>query len=239
MAARRRAATGPHGSEFVSPSRNINCEIDWRRVGLPPHVDCETLTPPRSVTLSASGTVTACNGVRCVGNPAEGARVLPYLTSVRVGPFLCTSRLDGVACSARTRAFLIARSGIARYGVLPDTTTAVAADPAAHPLLRAVAGFGWLVAVDRAGQHAEIALACGTVGGHRLPAGRVWTIALSRVRSFALETDPADMAAGSVVAVSRQRWVSEVRVNGWNGYLDLGGAHALVSDGPGERACTG
>lgn len=238
-AARRSATIGPHGGEFVSPTRNVSCEIDWHRVGLPPRVDCQTLAPPRSVRLSASGAVAVCTGARCVGNPAENAEVLPYLTSLRVGPFLCASRLDGVACSARTSAFLIARAGITRYGVLPDTTTAVATDPAAHPVLHAVTGYGWLLAVDRAGQHAEIALACGTAGGHRLPAGRVWTIALSAVRSFALETDPANMAAGSVLAVSRQRWVREVRVNGWNGYLDLGGAHALVSDGPGEAPCAG
>ncbi|HTW99737.1 MAG TPA: hypothetical protein VMD59_13220 [Acidimicrobiales bacterium] len=233
------AAITAHGEEFLSPSRNISCEIDWHIATLPSVAYCQTLSPPRSVTLSPSGGIKTCSGMRCIGNPAENAEVLPYLTSTSAGPFLCTSRIDGVACSAAGLAFLIARSGIVTYSVLAHTTTAIYTDSTSHRTLALVSGYGWLLAIDRAGRQAEIELECGSAGPHLLPRGRLWTIELSAVKSFELETNPADMAAGSVVDVSRPRWVSEVRVNGWNGYLELDASDSFLTDGPGPKACAG
>lgn len=227
-----------HGGEFLSPSRNISCEIDWHVTGLPSTAYCQTVAPPRSVTISPLGSVKTCSGVRCIGNPADNAEVLGYLTSTSVGAFVCTSRIDGVACGAAGRAFLIARSGITSYTVLPHTTTALYTDPASHPTLSVGKGYGWLLGVDRAGGQAEVQLECGSAGPRRLPPGRLWTIKLSAVKLFELETKPDDMAAGSVVEISRQRWVDAVRIDGWDGYVDLGGPKSFVTDGPGSQGCS-
>ncbi|MGH9110281.1 MAG: hypothetical protein ACRDY3_12605 [Acidimicrobiales bacterium] len=227
------------GGEFLSPSHNISCEIDWQVAHVPSTAYCQSIQPPRSVTLSLSGTAKTCSGEGCIGNPSESAKVLPYLTSTSAGPFLCTSRVDGVACSAAGRAFLIARSGVTRYRVLPHTTTALYADHRSNPLPAGATGFGWLLAIDRAGRQADVELHCGRAGSRALPANKVWAVKLLAVRSFELETNPADLAAGSVTEVSRARWVSEARVDGWNGYLKLGGSHSFLSDGPGPNACLG
>jgi hypothetical protein len=114
-----------HGGEYLSPSRNISCELDWQVRGLQPTAYCQTMVPPRSVSLSAAGVVKKCAGTSCVGNPAENARPLPYMTSAAAGPFLCASRIDGFACSAAGTAFLIAKAGIVTYPVLPHTTMAL------------------------------------------------------------------------------------------------------------------
>jgi hypothetical protein len=65
-------------AEFLSPSGNASCEIDWNRAGLT-EVYCQTLSPPRSVTMSANGTFTTCSGVSCLGNPADNAPTLAYV----------------------------------------------------------------------------------------------------------------------------------------------------------------
>jgi hypothetical protein len=229
--------TASPGEEFFSPSKNISCELDWHYAGLPAAAYCQTFTPLQSVKISPAGKLTKCSGVGCVGNPAVNTQVLPYLTSIAAGPFLCTSRVDGVACSAAGRAFLISRSGIASYDVLPRTTMAVYADPASHPTLSVAKGYGWLVALDRSGQDAELLVACGYGSTGKLPADRLWTVDLSGIKSFEVETNPADTVAGSVVNVSRANWVGTVRVNGWDGSLYLGRKNSLVTDGPGSSSC--
>ena len=235
----RRPATiaASPGQEFFSPSKNISCELDWHYAGLPAAAGCQTFTPLQSVRISPVGKIMRCSGVGCVGNPALNTAVLPYLTSIAIGPFLCTSRVDGVACSAAGRAFLISRSGIVSYNVLPHTTMALYTNPASHPPLSEAKGYGWLVALDRSGQDAELLVACGYGPTGKLPADRLWTVELSAVKSFEVETKPADTVAGSVVNVSRTSWVGTVHVNGWDGYLYLGGKTSLVTDGPGSSVC--
>ena len=229
--------TASPGEEFFSPSKNISCELDWHYAGLPAAAYCQTFTPLQSVKISPAGKMTKCSGVGCVGNPAVNTQVLPYLTSIAAGPFLCTSRVDGVACSAAGRAFLISRSGITSYNVLPHTTMAIYPDPANHPTLSVAKGYGWLVALDRSGQDAELLVACGYGSTGKLPADRLWTVDLAAIKSFEVETKPADMVAGSVVNVSRANWVGTVRVHGWDGYLYLGRQNSLVTDGPGSSVC--
>jgi hypothetical protein len=108
------AATGaPSQRFFLSPSRNISCELDAGKA-LGTHAYCQTFAPARSVTLSANGAMKTCAGVRCLGNPPEHAEPLAYGRSVVLGPFRCTSLRTGMRCvvSKTARGFLISRSRI-------------------------------------------------------------------------------------------------------------------------------
>jgi hypothetical protein len=101
----------PNGGEFLSPSGNISCEIDNGYVGLH-QVYCQTFSPPRSVTMFASGMLKKCSGDKCLGNPADGTPTLAYGTWTESGPFRCLSATDGVTCTTSGRGFRISRSGI-------------------------------------------------------------------------------------------------------------------------------
>lgn len=222
---------------FLAPSRAISCQIDWEVRGLPPLARCQSSTPPESVEISPSGTTKRCSGARCLGSPVTNAPVLAYGTSLRAGPFVCTSRVDGIACGASDRAFLISGAHLAVYPVLPHTTMAVYSSPLRHPTLGSGRAYGWLVALDRAGHFGEVEVLCGEQDGERLLPHRLWTVDLAKVRWFEVDTDPADEAAGSVVSVPRSRWVALARVDGWAGYLVLGGSSSYLSDGPGDFGC--
>jgi hypothetical protein len=228
-----------HGSVFVSPTGNIGCEVDWPFAHLGAATLCQTLAPPQSVTIAAGGAIEKCAGVACVGHPAKNTPVLPYMASTTSGPFVCASRFDGVACSANGHAFLISRSGIEAYAVLPHTTMAIDMGSSSYPELSVAKGFGWVVSVDRLGHNAEVFVECGRGSTGNLPHDRVWTVDLSAVNSFEVETNLADPAAGSIVEVPRNKWVSSVRVNGWDGDVSLGGKDSFVSNGPGSVACPG
>jgi Family of unknown function (DUF6636) len=69
------------------------------------------------VTLNANGTMRVCRGLGCVGNGPSNAFTLRYGRSVRVGPFRCTSRIDGMRCVViRTgHGFLIGRKSLKRF----------------------------------------------------------------------------------------------------------------------------
>jgi hypothetical protein len=99
---------------FLSPTRNISCELDVHSGGT--HAFCETLQPGRSVTMAADGSLKVCDGTGCLGNPPDNATVLAYGHQSRLGPFTCTSRPTGVRCTVAGsgRGFVISRSGIAR-----------------------------------------------------------------------------------------------------------------------------
>jgi hypothetical protein len=100
------------GGEFLSPSGNISCEVDYNRAGLT-QVYCQTATPPRSVTMGAAGKYTTCSGNQCLGNPGTGTPTLAYGTATGVGPFRCESAASGVTCVADGRGFRISASGMA------------------------------------------------------------------------------------------------------------------------------
>lgn len=100
-----------NGGEFLSPSGNISCEVNYRRAGLTTAY-CQTVTPPRSVTMKPSGTYTTCTGRQCLGNPGIETPTLPYGAVTGVGPYRCKSAPTGVTCTAGGRGFQISKSGV-------------------------------------------------------------------------------------------------------------------------------
>lgn len=103
---------------FLSPSRNISCEVDYQRdPGIPDEAYCQTNEPPASVRLSTIGAVTNCEGVSCLGNAGVRTPVLAYGQTARVGPFSCASKADGVTCTVPSgRGFTISNAGITPIG---------------------------------------------------------------------------------------------------------------------------
>jgi hypothetical protein len=99
------------GGEFLSPSGNISCEVDYQRAGLN-QAYCQSATPARSVTMGAAGSYTTCAGEHCLGNPGDGSPTLAYGTATGVGPFRCESADTGITCVANGRGFQISASGI-------------------------------------------------------------------------------------------------------------------------------
>jgi hypothetical protein len=99
------------GGEFLSPSGNISCEVDYQRAGLT-QVYCQTATPARSVTMSATGKYTTCTGQQCLGNSGTGTPTLAYGKATGVGPFRCESAVTGVTCLANGKGFQISTSGV-------------------------------------------------------------------------------------------------------------------------------
>jgi len=99
------------GGEFLSPSGNISCEVDYHRAGLT-QVYCQTITPAQSVTMNVTGGYQACRGQQCLGNPATGVPTLAYGTETGAGPFRCESASIGVTCIAGGKGFRISTSGI-------------------------------------------------------------------------------------------------------------------------------
>lgn len=114
-----KAATGgvlvpmqtPQGGEFRSPSGNISCEVNYKRSGLT-GAYCQTGTPPRSVTMDATGAYKTCTGVQCLGDAGEGTPTLAYGQATGVGPFRCESASTGVTCTAGGKGFHIDNSGV-------------------------------------------------------------------------------------------------------------------------------
>jgi hypothetical protein len=100
------------GGEFLSPSGNVSCEVDYQRAGLT-QVYCQTASPPRSVTMGAAGKYTTCSGDQCLGNSGTGTPTLAYGTATGVGPFRCESAVTGVTCVADGKGFRISASGMA------------------------------------------------------------------------------------------------------------------------------
>jgi hypothetical protein len=98
------------GGEFLSPSGNISCEVDYHRAGLT-QVYCQTVTPPLSVTMGVTGKYTTCTGQQCLGNPGTGTPTLAYGTATGAGPFRCESASTGVTCIADGKGFRISASG--------------------------------------------------------------------------------------------------------------------------------
>jgi hypothetical protein len=105
-------------TEFLSPSRNISCEIDDH---LGPSAitsaSCLTISPPKSVTLGTDGTLTECSGTQCLSNAGEETPTLEYGQSVSLGPFACSSSTAGVKCTlGNGDGFQIATSGVSPLG---------------------------------------------------------------------------------------------------------------------------
>jgi hypothetical protein len=108
----------PTSTEFISPSGNISCEIDYNfgQSSLTSAL-CLTLTPPKSVTLGTDGSLVECNGDQCLSNAGVGTPTLKYGDSIRLGPFICLSSMAGVKCAlANGDGFSISRSGTTPLG---------------------------------------------------------------------------------------------------------------------------
>jgi hypothetical protein len=103
------AAAG--GGEFLSPSGNISCEVDYHRAGLT-RVYCQTAQPARSVSMGVNGRYTTCTGEQCLANAGDGTPTLAYGKATGVGPFRCQSAATGITCAADGQGFRISTSGI-------------------------------------------------------------------------------------------------------------------------------
>jgi hypothetical protein len=83
---------------FRSPTGNITCEVStggtrgtWVR--------CQSFRRPQSVRLSPEGDVGTCYGRECLRpRPLNPTMRLKYGSSVRFGPFRCSSRRYTVSC---------------------------------------------------------------------------------------------------------------------------------------------
>lgn len=106
-------------TQFSTPSKNIGC------ISTPNYLRCDirttTVRPPprpRSCDLDwgdafqmsgSSGAHRLCHGDTALG----GTRILGYGHSLRIGPFLCTSRTDGLTCRNRAgHGWLLSRNPI-------------------------------------------------------------------------------------------------------------------------------
>jgi len=100
---------------FLSPTKNIACLIDVTANQL---VRCATFSPPRLVTMTATGSLTTCSGNQCeLGNPSPDTPTLAYAAATGAGPFQCWSNVSGVTCTVTGgKGFTISRSGISQIG---------------------------------------------------------------------------------------------------------------------------
>lgn len=102
---------------FLSPSRNLSCEMDYHRNGIPDETYCQSNSPAQSVRLSTDGTFKSCSGESCLGNPGEGTPALPYGQTAWMGPFSCRSEESGITCKVTSgRGFTISSAGITPVG---------------------------------------------------------------------------------------------------------------------------
>ena len=96
---------------FLSPSRNISCEMHTD--GGPASAYCQSASSIQSVSMNANGDFTPCSGNQCMGDPALDTPTLAYGQTARLGPFACLSETDGVTCTvASGRGFVISRDGV-------------------------------------------------------------------------------------------------------------------------------
>ena len=100
---------------FLSPTTNIACFIDAAGTD---SVRCATFSPPRLVTMGATGSFETCAGSTCnLGNPAGETPVLAYGAATGAGPFQCLSAQAGMTCTVvGHKGFTISRSGVLPVG---------------------------------------------------------------------------------------------------------------------------
>jgi hypothetical protein len=82
---------------FRSPTGNITC---WVSTGdtSGKWVFCQSLQRPQSVRLSPEGDVSVCTGRDCLRSHPVNSMRLKYGSSVRFGPFRCSSRRYSISC---------------------------------------------------------------------------------------------------------------------------------------------
>ena len=105
----------PTGGEFLSPSGNISCEVNFSPTN--EGALCLTLQPPRSVNMTLDGSLTLCTGMQCLSNAGLNTPTLAYGTETGVGPFRCVSATTGVTCTVTSgKGFVINTAGITPVG---------------------------------------------------------------------------------------------------------------------------
>ena len=111
-------------TEFLSPSKNISCEIDFNfGPSSLTSTLCLTVSPPRSATLGADSILTECAGVNCLSNGALNTPTLAYGQSITLGPFTCASSTAGMKCTLTSGdGFLISSGAITALGNAKVTT---------------------------------------------------------------------------------------------------------------------
>jgi hypothetical protein len=98
---------------FHTPNGNIECELDDGAGAVQAY--CQTITPPRSVTLSAHGKLRRCTGVGCLGNGPDDATVLAYGQTIGLGPFRCRGGINEISCTVDGGAgFTISRRAVTK-----------------------------------------------------------------------------------------------------------------------------
>jgi hypothetical protein len=74
--------------------------------------------------LGADSTLKECTGVSCLSNAGLNTPMLPYGTSITLGPFTCLSMTTGMKCTlVNGNGFVLARSGVTPLGSVTVTTT--------------------------------------------------------------------------------------------------------------------
>jgi hypothetical protein len=109
---------------FVTPGKNVSCELGLDRHGIRPvtYVFCLAYrggSPYRTavaVRMSGAAQLTLCHGLPCIGNPPDRVPTLKVGHSIRLGPFRCTSLRKGVRCVVTRlgRGFRLSTSGLVR-----------------------------------------------------------------------------------------------------------------------------
>jgi hypothetical protein len=108
---------------FLSPSRNLSCEMNDRRPNVGSYVYCQSFNRPHSAKLTLSGRFTVCRDrsrltTHCLGDPGEHTPLLAYGHQKTVGRFRCRSRHDGITCTVirSGKGFRIDGAGVSRVG---------------------------------------------------------------------------------------------------------------------------
>jgi hypothetical protein len=108
---------------FLSPSRNLSCEMNDRRPNVGSYVYCQSFNRPHSVKLTLNGHFTVCRDrsrrtTHCLGDPGEHTPVLGYGHQKTVGRFRCRSRHAGITCTVirSGKGFEISKKRVRRVG---------------------------------------------------------------------------------------------------------------------------
>lgn len=83
---------------FRSPTGNITCWVSTGADTTGKWVFCQSLQRAQSVRLSPEGEVAACTGSGCLRPRPLNSMRLKYGSSVRFGPFRCSSHRYTISC---------------------------------------------------------------------------------------------------------------------------------------------
>jgi hypothetical protein len=101
---------------FFGPGPSTSCEMDVAVPKIGSAVYCQTYPHTESVVLRATGKLTICHGIKCIGNPPDQVPTLVYGAWMTAGPFRCDSTQAGIRCVVvkTGRGFVISPTSIKR-----------------------------------------------------------------------------------------------------------------------------